>query len=176
MAKKEISRPQTANIPPFGLRMQPELKERIEAAATTSGRSMNAEIVQRLEESFAKKDSDAAVFQKLLDGQVVELTNRVALIDLRLAMAKTQLDSALVRGRLVARDLELVEARASHPDNDTILRAAKTESDLIQAEVKRVEEEKRDILKARQSLLDEIERVREVISNGRIELEMRINR
>lgn len=39
-----------ANIPPFGLRMQPELKARIEAAAKANNRSMNAEIVARLEE------------------------------------------------------------------------------------------------------------------------------
>lgn len=52
MAKKEIGRPQTAHIPPFGLRLQPDLKERIEAAAKESGRSMNAEVVARLEGSF----------------------------------------------------------------------------------------------------------------------------
>jgi hypothetical protein len=53
MAKKEIGRPQTAHIAPFGLRLQPELKERIEAASKTAGRSMNAEIVDRLDRSFA---------------------------------------------------------------------------------------------------------------------------
>ncbi|WP_426391928.1 Arc family DNA-binding protein [Variovorax sp. R-27] len=42
----------TGNIAPFGLRMLPELKERIEAAAKASGRSMNAEITDRLERSF----------------------------------------------------------------------------------------------------------------------------
>lgn len=39
-----------ANIAPFGLRMQPDLKARIEAAAKANNRSMNAEIVARLEE------------------------------------------------------------------------------------------------------------------------------
>ncbi len=52
MAKKEISRPPTANIPPFGLRMQPELKTLVEEAARASGRSMNAEVVARLESTF----------------------------------------------------------------------------------------------------------------------------
>lgn len=52
MAKKEIGRSPTAHIPPFGLRLQPDLKERIEAAAKANGRSMNAEIVSRLEASF----------------------------------------------------------------------------------------------------------------------------
>jgi hypothetical protein len=42
----------TGQIAPFGLRMLPELKERIENAARESGRSMNAEVVARLEKSF----------------------------------------------------------------------------------------------------------------------------
>jgi len=41
-----------ASIPPFGLRMQTELKQQIEAQARASGRSLNAEIVWRLEQSF----------------------------------------------------------------------------------------------------------------------------
>lgn len=52
MAKKTETRPATASINPFGLRMQPELRERLEASAALSGRSLNAEIVQRLEASF----------------------------------------------------------------------------------------------------------------------------
>lgn len=49
-------RPATAHIKPFGLRLQPKLKEALEKSATQKGRSLNAEIVQRLEHSF----SDAA--------------------------------------------------------------------------------------------------------------------
>jgi hypothetical protein len=41
-----------ANIAPFGLRMQPELKQQIEEQAMASGRSLNAEIVWRLEQSL----------------------------------------------------------------------------------------------------------------------------
>lgn len=42
----------TANITPFGLRMQPELKAKVEASARENNRSMNAEIVDRLQKSF----------------------------------------------------------------------------------------------------------------------------
>ncbi|MBB3745025.1 hypothetical protein FHX10_004562 [Rhizobium sp. BK591] len=38
-----------ANIAPFGLRMQAELKDQLKAAAEQNGRSMNGEIVARLE-------------------------------------------------------------------------------------------------------------------------------
>ncbi|WP_369040012.1 Arc family DNA-binding protein [Stenotrophomonas maltophilia] len=56
MAKKTETRPATATINPFGLRMQQELRERLEAAASESGRSLNAEIVSRLERSFSVSD------------------------------------------------------------------------------------------------------------------------
>lgn len=38
-----------ANIAPFGLRMQPHLKASVEAAAAANHRSMNAEIIARIE-------------------------------------------------------------------------------------------------------------------------------
>lgn len=48
----ENDREPQANIPPFGLRMQPILKEAVSTAAKANNRSMNAEIVARLEQSF----------------------------------------------------------------------------------------------------------------------------
>ena len=41
-----------ANITPFGLRLRPELKKRVEEAARANGRSLNAEITARLEASL----------------------------------------------------------------------------------------------------------------------------
>ncbi|TMV67621.1 Arc family DNA-binding protein [Thioclava sp. BHET1] len=38
--------------PPYGLRMPPELKSRVKAAAEANNRSMNAEIVATLEEKY----------------------------------------------------------------------------------------------------------------------------
>jgi hypothetical protein len=43
----------TRDIAPFGVRMPPDLKRRVETAANNSGRSINAEIVTRLDRSFA---------------------------------------------------------------------------------------------------------------------------
>ncbi|QXQ04289.1 Arc family DNA-binding protein [Stenotrophomonas indicatrix] len=56
MAKKTETRPATGHINPFGLRMQPDLRDRLEAAAAAEGRSLNAEIVARLEESFQMEE------------------------------------------------------------------------------------------------------------------------
>lgn len=41
------------------LRMSPELKDQVEAAAKESGRSMNAEIVHRLQNSFVYEQMEA---------------------------------------------------------------------------------------------------------------------
>lgn len=55
----------TRNFPLIGLRIPPSLKEKIEAAASAEGRSMNAEIRARIEASFESTSgqgvSDAAV-------------------------------------------------------------------------------------------------------------------
>lgn len=45
-------------IPPFGLRMPPALKDRVQQAAAQNNRSMNAEIIARLEYALsAEADS-----------------------------------------------------------------------------------------------------------------------
>lgn len=55
-----------ANIPPFGLRMQPDLKTRVEDAARANNRSLNAEIIDRLERSFAA-DEERNDFDRLIN-------------------------------------------------------------------------------------------------------------
>lgn len=50
-----------AAITPFGLRMQDALRSQVAAAAVTNGRSMNAEIVARLQASFADLAVDGGV-------------------------------------------------------------------------------------------------------------------
>ena len=47
-----VARIPTAHIPPFGLRLQAVLKAELERAATDAGRSLNAEICDRLRQSF----------------------------------------------------------------------------------------------------------------------------
>ncbi len=52
VAMSDKNRTPQANIPPFGLRMQPALKARVEAEAKKNNRSMNSEIIDRIEKSF----------------------------------------------------------------------------------------------------------------------------
>lgn len=58
-----------SNIVPYGLRMQPELKARLqELAATKPNWSLNSEIVQRLENSLAERQELSA----FTDGELIE--------------------------------------------------------------------------------------------------------
>ncbi len=64
------------DINPFGLRMPEHLRSQIKAAADESGRSMNAEIVARLEESF----KPPALFDQL-QADVARLIEKVDRMD-----------------------------------------------------------------------------------------------
>ncbi len=50
----------TGDIAPLGVRMQPELKDALVEAARKNGRSLNAEVVLRLEQSFDIEPTPAA--------------------------------------------------------------------------------------------------------------------
>lgn len=67
------------NITPFGLRLQPDLKRRVEEAAKASGNSLNAEIAMRLEASFAADDARLGLDDqvKALRGEVEDLREEV---------------------------------------------------------------------------------------------------
>ncbi|KQX40893.1 MULTISPECIES: Arc family DNA-binding protein [unclassified Ensifer] len=60
MSSKKPADEKVSNVPPFGLRMLPELKDRIAAAAAENGRSMNAEIVARLQATL-EQDWDTPI-------------------------------------------------------------------------------------------------------------------
>lgn len=65
--KKEDARPLTRNLAPFGVRMPPDLKERVERAAKANNRSMNAEIVATLEEKYPPPSLDLNLIAGFLD-------------------------------------------------------------------------------------------------------------
>lgn len=63
MAKQKLQ-----YINPFGLRLQPELKEKLEAMARKVPHSLNAEIVKRLEESLTARHS----LSEYSDGELLD--------------------------------------------------------------------------------------------------------
>ncbi|WP_404944331.1 Arc family DNA-binding protein [Rhizobium ruizarguesonis] len=57
--------------------MQPGLKRQIEDAAKASGRSLNSEIIARLEWTFQTLPSSEGIDQAELAGRIVEIERRV---------------------------------------------------------------------------------------------------
>lgn len=58
MSTKKPSHEKISNVPPFGLRMLPELRDRLKNVADMLGRSLNAEIVERLRVSLDEEAED----------------------------------------------------------------------------------------------------------------------
>ena len=65
----------TGSIAPFGLRMLPALRAKVEESAKESGRSMNAEVVARLEASYKLEDAMDLVLDQAK--QIKELRAKV---------------------------------------------------------------------------------------------------
>lgn len=61
------TRAPTAHIVPFGLRLQPELKARLEESAKANGRSLNAEIAARLEASLEESQDTRAAMIPIME-------------------------------------------------------------------------------------------------------------
>jgi hypothetical protein len=80
------------SIAPFGLRLHPDLKARIDDAARRNGRSLNAEIAARLEASLDGDDdvaSAGAAKRLLRSGIGDDLEKRVAQLESRMAALET---------------------------------------------------------------------------------------
>jgi Arc-like DNA binding domain len=80
-----------ASIPPFGLRMQSGLKRRLEEAAKANGRSLNSEIVARLEQSLASPDLEKRLAllediwaNLMFDERLETIGNRLSALEHRL--------------------------------------------------------------------------------------------
>ncbi|MDE4621711.1 Arc family DNA-binding protein [Sinorhizobium meliloti] len=90
-----------ANIAPFGLRMQAELKDRLKDAAEKNNRSMNAEIVARLQWTLGPSDVE---FEDLLK----KIAERDDLI------RELELNRDMLTGELAATKAMCEELRANN--------------------------------------------------------------
>lgn len=85
MINDENSRKRVSDIPPFGLRLQPDLKRQLEEKAKEGARSLNAEIVGRLEYTLAAgvtvQGTGFDVEHGTTDMRIRELEKRVAALE-----------------------------------------------------------------------------------------------
>lgn len=86
----------TGSVAPLGLRLLPELRDKIESAARTNGRSLNAEVSSRLQASFEPKT-----------------TERIQ--DLELEISKQRMATAEERDKAIQYSLALMAVAAHVP-------------------------------------------------------------
>lgn len=171
MAKKEISRPQTANIAPFGLRLQPELKERVELSAKENGRSMNAEITARLEKSF---EPPQKALNLEVENQAVALRSRVDTMNMRLEVIRSRADSLDIRRRMVVAEAQTF---ADATTIEELERAKATAKQLheIESEIARIDEEMKTLTRERAAIVKKARDLDSAIKSGQQELERRLS-
>lgn len=146
----------------FVVRFPDGMRGRIAEAAKANNRSMNAEIVARLEESFAGRASDSTNWQAIL--QATSLYNKVAMLDMQIQMVKLRLQSLAERHAALGAETALL-AKQAKTDHDFELAEAKlqamrtTEDDMdaVGIELEKIVEE-------RTVVLDQITQLREAIT------------
>ncbi len=107
MTKPDSDGMRIANIAPFGLRLRPELKGRIEAAARSNGRSMNSEIAARLEWSLGQdEEPKRSALQAMQTSPAIRMEKRLIAVEAQLESRIDQLES-----RLAALETELEKPR-----------------------------------------------------------------
>lgn len=81
------------DITPFGLRMPTELKSLIDAAAAENKRSINAEVISRLQQSFAPKSDLTSMTAGTL---IEEIVNRLG-AHVQIVVSKEAAEEAGIR-------------------------------------------------------------------------------
>ncbi|ABM32304.1 Arc family DNA-binding protein [Paracidovorax citrulli] len=101
--------------PQYKLRIPPDLKEQIETAAKESGRSMNAEIVARLEDSFAARNDGTVLAAMDVVRREWELSATVNRLEFTLRGYQDQLSflrQRMARERRLLKNLQEVRDQA----------------------------------------------------------------
>lgn len=146
----------TANIAPFGLRMQPDLKARVEEAARANNRSLNAEIVHRVEDY--PRISLLEVAYNRSEQERKRLDNELAAANRRLV----EMPPDKERLALVAERMHLEATRAAQDEvKEAIDREMESLMDLHRSNNKQLEtlellrEEIQSLIKEKQELNDD---------------------
>lgn len=155
--------------PQMKIRLPADLKDQIEAAAKAAGRSMNAEIVARLENALVSQPAVSDV-QLMVNMYLATLENQAAMTEMRIQMAGMKLDSLHQRAyqlvlssqkdvtKMSAKELEVAEQEIEAMRN-------------VEREIDQLGKELDDLKKNRERVLKSIKEVRSAVKSKVQELE-----
>ena len=138
------------------LRLPADLKERLQQAAEKNNRSLSAEVTHRLESSFIKIAVGERELVHRFEEHLIKLQSRVEILDMRREMIRNRIDGVSIRTRLVNREIELLQARPDHPDNDAMAKAAKAELAVGRQELKSLKEDLDALTQGRDAVVHEL--------------------
>lgn len=118
---KDDKQPLMANIPPYGLRMQPKLKALIEEEARKNQRSLNSEIVNRLWESLDARDTQPLKEEMATMSLALEDAEEIRALQAKYIDSMSRENDALRKAGLVAEQLviELAHAISKAAEGDS---------------------------------------------------------
>lgn len=138
----------------FVVRFPDGMRGRIAEAAKANNRSMNAEIVARLEESLTRQQTSNGIPTEIA-AYLAALQNRSLMLDMRADMLKMRLDSigarviALAKRTVSVDTSELSDAELERMESEIEeLREAETEMDGIRSELKALQDERQEVLQS----------------------------
>ena len=152
------------------LRLPPELHERLHEAATASGRSYNAEIVARLEDSFSAQSSAPGPAHQL-DLFTSALESKALMLSMRYDMVKLRNENLANQAHRISVESELL-ARKAKTDEDFQRSTDKiSELDAIEAQAEQLQLEAEQIIRERDAAIAEFNAVREAFKSRRMQIE-----
>lgn len=155
--------------PQMKIRLPEELKARIDTSATQAGRSLNAEIVARLEGSY-RTDNDS--FKRDLETQVAAVLARVDTLALRVDLIKSRMDNLFTRAHLISSETERMTRDAQTDEDFAKAKARFAEYDEVQAEAAALGEQAKQVIAERDAELQRMNSLQAVLKAYREKLEV----
>lgn len=164
--------------PQMKIRFPVDLKDRIEESAKNNARTMNAEIVSRLEASFSASQSQVTqdgLFQYMIQSRIETITNRTETNKIREQLLRSRMETLRFRQRDLDRKKEMLinnpAALANAELDEMLLEIASVDDEMhqVHAELKNIE-------RLTAANLAELETAKTLIASYRSKLEDQFKR
>jgi hypothetical protein len=156
------------------LRIPKDLHARLDAEADRTSKSLNAEIVSRLESTF---ETSSIELRRMIEAEMAEATHRGEKVNLRVETLKAQLALLNAQLRLKAVEAEhLASAAKTDADFAGVQEIIKNDFERLIAEGNALTAEKDSLMRERDSIVAHLNVVNKTLHEARAELEKRIAR